>query len=261
MLTEQQRKNRDGKLTASRVACIMKGDAAEILNLWKELIGDPSYEPADLSTIWAVRLGETTEPLNLEWFVRKHGPISRVGEVVTHSCGWAAATLDAWSDERQCIIECKHCGGRESMETIIERYQPQVHWQMLVTGTHKAALSVIQAANEPVIEFITRDESYAQELWRRAERFMRCVETLTPPVPLPSVSPPVRPTKTYQMQTSNIWCSHAGVWLANKEAAVLAKDAEKELKALVPSDAAKAIGGGVVINRDRAGRLSLREQS
>ena len=62
MLSPAQIAARDGKLTASAVACLMSGDADKILNLWRELTGDPSYVPEDLSDIWAVQLGSHTEP-------------------------------------------------------------------------------------------------------------------------------------------------------------------------------------------------------
>lgn len=259
MLSPAQIEARDGKLTASRVACLMTGDEAKILNLWRELVGDPSFVPEDLTGVWPVRLGETTEALNLTWFSRKHGAISRIGEVITHANGWAAATLDAWSDENYCPVECKHVGGREPIEVIIERYQPQLHWQMIITDAKQVALSVIMGANEPTVEFLTCDEEYAAELLKRATAFMECVWELTPPVALPHITAPVKAEKTYDMAGSNVWASDALVWLENYGAAKVAKDAEANLKGLVPADAMRCHGYGVEIRRDKAGRLSLRE--
>src|SRR5262245_4031 len=132
-LNAAQLAQRAGKLTASRIACLMEGDAQKIYELWEELIGNRI--PEDLSRVWAVRRGESSEPLNLEWFDWKQSPISRVGEVVTHPrYPWACCTLDAWCEELQCPIECKDVGGREPVEVIIDRYQPQMQWQMEITG-------------------------------------------------------------------------------------------------------------------------------
>lgn len=261
-LSDLQRAARDGKLTASRVACLMTGDPAKILDLWREMIGDPTYEPEDLSGVWAAQLGAHTEALNLEWYTRKHGPVSRIGEVVVHpTIDWAAATLDAWSDTHACPVEAKHVGGFEPLGTVIERYQPQMHWQMMVTGAIQCALSVIMGAREPAVEFVGLDRDYADELIRRAASFMACVHSLTPPVALAPVAAPVRPEKTYDFSGSNAWASDAVEWIDTIEARKRNEKAEKALKALVPADAIRCAGHGIAVVRDRAGRLSIKEAS
>lgn len=259
MLSPTQLAARDGKLTASRVAALMTGDETDIMTLWREMIGDPDFVPEDLSGVWPVQLGSHTESLNLDWFERKHGPISRRGDVVVHGDGWAACTLDGWSDLHGCPVECKHVGGREPLETIIARYQPQMHWQMLVTSADRCALSVIMGANEPIIEFIPLDGDYARELWRRAIAFMQCVWALTPPVAEQPVVAPVKPEKAYDFALNNHWCSEAVTFLTTRAAAKDFAAAEKALKSLVPADAIRVHGGGIEAKRDRAGRLSIRE--
>ena len=260
MLTKTQIEQRDGKLTASRVACLMTGNETDILDLWQEMIGDPAHVPEDLSGVWPVQLGSCTEGLNLDWFERKHGPLSRRGDVLTHENGWAACTLDAWSDLHGCPVECKHVGGREALSTIIERYQPQMHWQMIVSGAGRCALSVIEGSNEPVVEFLDKDEAYATELMARATAFMQHVWNLTPPVALAPVTAPVKPEKSYDMQGNNSWGANAATWLGTRQAKKDCDASEKELKALVPADAVKCFGYGIEIRRDRAGRLSLKEK-
>ena len=47
-------------------------------------------------------------------------------------------------------LEAKHVGGREPIETIIERYQPQLQWVMFVTCTKQIAISIIMGANQPI---------------------------------------------------------------------------------------------------------------
>src|SRR5665213_1707519 len=109
MLSPSQLASRDGKLTASRVACLMTGDEEKITNLWRELVGDPAFVQEDLSGIWAVQLGSFTEVLNLDWYEKRTGsPLSKRGEVIIHpSHQWAAATLDAWDDNLSAPVECK----------------------------------------------------------------------------------------------------------------------------------------------------------
>lgn len=183
MLTAQQIAQREGKLTASRVACLMTGDAAKVMNLWREMVGDPAFVPEDLSGVWPVQLGSATEALNLDWYERRHAPLTRKGDVVCHPLHeWAACTLDGFDERLPGPVECKHCGGFEKLPTLVDRYSPQMHWQMLCTGTSKCAFSVIQGAKAPVVEIVSLDTEYATELWRRAEAFMTCVWNLTPPI-------------------------------------------------------------------------------
>lgn len=257
-LSIEQLAARKGKLTASRVACLMTGDAAKIMELYLEMIGEG--EPENLDHVWPVALGSATEELNLNWFEMKNGALTCRGSVLTHKWhNWAAATLDAWSVDLNCPVECKHVGGREPLEVIIDRYQPQMQWQMEVTGAEQCVLSVIMGANEPVVEFIPRDAEYAAEMVRRGKQFMDCVAARRPPVALEPVAPPADATKTYDMTGNNQWASEAVIWMTTKQSAEDCKAAEKALKTIVPDDAKKCYGHDIQITRDRAGRLSLRK--
>ncbi len=261
MLSPAQIAARRGRLTGSRVACLMTGDAAKIMSLYLEMTDDPAFVPEDLSDVWAVQLGVATEQLNCDWFERKNRmPVTRRGEVVVHRYyDWAACTLDGWIDALACPFEGKHVGGREPLEVIIDRYWPQMGWQMEVTGAKQCALSVIMGASEPVVEFVNRDDEYIREMVSRSQQFMAFVERRTPPVTLPAVPPPIDVSKYYDMTGRNEWANAAATWLATKATARECADAEKYLKSIVPPDARKCTGYGVAITRDRAGRLSLRE--
>jgi predicted phage-related endonuclease len=261
MLSPAQVQARDGKLTASRVACLMTGDADKIMNLWRELVGDPAFVPEDLSDVWAVQLGSWTEPFNLDWYEKRTGkPLSRRGEVVNHPrLDWAAATLDAWDTDLQAPVECKHVGGFEKTAAILERYAPQAHWQMMVTGARQCVFSIIEGAREPVIEIVDKDDDYARELLARAEAFMRCVFDMTPPVALPAVAPPTKAEKIYHMQGDNFWASNAVTWLTTRQAAKDFAACERDIKASVPADAAKCHGHGIQVTRNKIGSLSIRE--
>lgn len=259
-LTPEQIKARAGKMTASRVGALVSGDDTKVMNLWRELIGDPTYTPEDLSGIWPVALGSVTEQLQLDWYERKTGhSATRRGDVIlAKGAEWAACTLDGWDGYDQAPIECKHVGGREPLATILARYAPQVQWQMMVMESDVAVMSIIEGAREPILERIPRDDAYIAKLWARAKEFMFAVETLTPPVTLPAVLPPVKATEIKDMHGNNEWGSFAALWLENHAALVKAGAAEKGLKALVPDNVVHAFGNGVEIKRDRASRLSLR---
>jgi len=147
------------------------------------------------------------------------------------------------------------------MEVIIDRYSPQTQWQMFVTDAQQCALSVFISNNEHKIEYLERDESYIQEMVRRGRQFMGFVERREPPVVLPPVPAPIIATKTVDMTGDAEWRQAAEQWLQVYGAAATARDSEKILKSMVPDEAKKAIGAGVQITRDRAGRLSLRKES
>lgn len=261
MLSPEQIAARKGKLTASRIAALMNGASEAVLRLYLEMIGEREEER--LNHVWAVRLGEATEFLQCEWFEEKYGlSVIYRGEVRVHpQIPWAACTLDGWIEDGgvNYPLECKHVGGREPLEVVIARYQPQMQWTMMVTAANEIALSVIQGANEPIVEYIDRHDGYITEMITRGKQFMECVEARVPPVVLDPVPPPIDAKHTYDMTGNNLWGHGAAEWLATWPFASRCKDAEKLLKSLVPEDAKKIFGHGVRITRDRAGRLSLRE--
>ena len=262
MLSPDQVRQRDGKLTASRVACLMTGDEDKVLNLWRDMVGDPEFIELDLSDVWAVQLGSHTESLNLDWYEKRTGKsLSKRGDVIVKpDCDWAAATLDAWDDALGAPVECKHVGGFEKTSAILERYAPQAHWQMIVTGARQCVFSIIEGAREPIIEFVDYDEAYAAELWKRAEQFMECVWSLTLPVAPPAVAAPVKPEKIYDMTGNNEWGANAATWIMHKQAAKDFDAAAKAIKSIVPADAIKATGHGISVSRSKAGALTIRER-
>jgi predicted phage-related endonuclease len=259
MLTHVQLDARKGKLTASRIACLMTGDAPKIMDIYLEMIGEKLRD--DLSHVWPVRLGIATESLQLDWYEeRSASTVSRRGDVVVHNRhDWAACTLDGWDEILNCPVEVKHVGGREPLEVVIDRYQPQLQWQMEVTGATQCVLSVIMGANVPIVEYIDRDADYAAEMVKRGAQFMACVAARCVPVVLEPLPAPADASRIYDMSRNNSWGSEAFIWRENKPAADRCRDAEKILKALVPDDAKKCHGYNIQITRDRAGRLSLRE--
>ena len=237
----------------------MDGNAEKIHNLWLEKTGQKI--PDDLEWDWAVQRGVATEPFNIKFFEHNQKMrVSRIGDVVTHfRYDWACCTLDGWVDDLQCPLECKDVGGREPLEVIIERYQPQMQWQCEVTGSDQVALSVTIGGAEPFVEFIKRDADYAAEMVKRGAMFIGHVRNMTPPVDLPAVPAPVDAKAIYDMQGNNEWGNYANIWRELRDSSAAYDEAAKILKSLVPLDAKKAHGHGVQITRNRAGTLSLRE--
>ena len=227
----------------------MNGVAEDILHLYNVLIGEEQEE--DLSDVWPVQLGIRTELLNVDWFERKQKVVvSGRGAVISHPyLPWACATLDGWVEAppKAYPLECKHVGGREPLEVIISRYQPQLQFQMACTSAKQCALSVIMGANEPVIEFIDRDDAYIEEMIKRGKKFMTCVAARLPPVTLPAVPPPIPFDQMIEvdMSADASWKTNAEIWRQCYGAAKSAKDAEQVLKNLIADNVRKAWGNGV----------------
>ena len=125
----------------------------------------------------------------------------------------------------------------------------------------QCALSVIMGTNEPVVEYIVRDDDYIAEMVKRGQKFMTCVAARLPPLELPPVPPPVPHDSMIELDMSAdaTWKKNAGVYLQTYQAAASAKEAEKVLKSLVADNVRRAFGHGIRITRDKANRLSLRE--
>lgn len=257
MLTPAQLEARKGKLTASRIACLVTGDLNRIHQLWLEMTGQA--EPENLDDLWHIQLGNCTESLHLDWLQRANGPIIHRGELKVHLfADWAAATLDGWSDRHQCPVEVKHVNGFEKREVTVQRYQPQVQWQMEVSGADKCLFSLIAGTKEPFPIWIERDAIYAEELFKRGEQFMAHVRDRTPPVEMQTpIAAPESPFKTYSMDGNNAWAAAAADWLGTQGYARQHDDAAKDLKDLTPADAVRCQGYGVEVVRDRAKRLRV----
>jgi hypothetical protein len=260
-LSAAQLKARDGKLTASRIGVLMHGDETKVHELWLEMIGDPAWKALDFSDNWPVQMGNATEALNLAWYAKKYGPVTRQGEIVQMvKPAWAACTLDGFDAERGIPIECKFSLYKKA-DDVRDWNLPQLHWQMSILGAKQCALSVIVGGNEPQVEFVDYCEAYGGELWRRAEAFWECVETLTPPAKMEAVATPVpvERWRTISMDGNNAWASHAADWLANREGAKIFEKCSKEIKALIESDVGLASGHGIQAKRSVNGALTIKE--
>lgn len=260
-LTPEQITAREGKLTASAVGVLVSGDKEKILNLWRMMVGSPDYQEPDFASVWPIRLGETTEQLNLDWYEKKTGRIlERRGVVVPHpDLSWAAATLDGYDSELRCPVETKHVGGWEKTDTIVQRYMPQMHWQMECTGSKQCAISIIAGAAEPYVEYVNYDKDYADELMARGLRFMEHVWNMTEPVvvePAPVYLPPDK-MREINAVGDNRFALLASQWLANKKASKDFDEAVDGLKEKLPHDARRIFGYGVQVKRAKNGSVRI----
>ncbi len=237
---------------------LMSGNADRIVRLWREKRGELPGE--DLSDNLAVQMGSYTEALNVAWFEKMTGlAVSAQGKVVRRD--WdghpMSATLDGLTSDA-AVFEAKHCGVRNTDAELFARYVPQLTHNCLCAGLNRAWLSVFKGNGDWCVFEYALDANYAAALLEAEAAFWACVQSGEPPHPLPE--PPVKTPKPvgvveYDMTTSNAWAANAADYIETMLAADRHDQAKKELKALVPDDASKCFGHGIIINRDKRGAL------
>jgi predicted phage-related endonuclease len=239
----------------------MGGNDGRIITLWRQKRGEA--EPDDLSDILAVQMGSFTEPLNCAWYEKQTGNVVQGGgKIARHpTIKHMRATLDGevfdpLSDERLGVFEAKHCGTRSADAELFARYVPQLTHNCLCAGAETAFLSIFKGNGDWVLFEYELDAAYAKRLIEAEAAFWECVRTGTPPAPLPDApTPKPKGVKEYDMQGSNEWAAHAADYLETEIAADRHEIAKRSLKALVPDDASRCVGHGILIARDKRGAL------
>jgi predicted phage-related endonuclease len=267
-LTAEQKLLRKDAIGGSDANTIMGSDEKKLLRLWREKRG--AAEPEDLSDILAVQMGSFTEPFNAAWFEKNTGyTVIGRGKLVKHpTILHMRATLDGEvvndfgmdSELELGIFEAKHCGTRNTDAELFARYVPQLTHNALCAGFERAFLSCFKGNGDWVMFEYELDAAYAERLIAAEESFWNCVRTGTPPCAAdPEPTPKPVGVVEYDMATSNAWASFAGEYLETKLAADRHASAKDELKALVPADASKCFGHGIIIKRDKRGALRFAE--
>jgi predicted phage-related endonuclease len=144
-----QQTNRRHFIGGSDARIIMGKDEKALLRLWREKRGEEA--PLDLSGVLAVQLGLVTEDLNRHWYELNSG--RRVGDVQRHvvhrTMPWMAATLDGLVKETGAVFEAKFMlPWSFSEEAAAEKHTAQLQHNMLVAGTRKSVLSIINGGGK-----------------------------------------------------------------------------------------------------------------
>lgn len=261
-LSADQHALRKDSLGGSDANTIMSGDEKRLLQLWREKRGEA--EPEDLSDILAVQMGSFTEPLNVAWFEKNTGLSVECIDLPDCSKGppFMRCTLDGWIPERSAVFEAKHCGTRSTDAEIFARYVPQLTHNCICTGANVAFLSCFKGNGDWVEFEYELDADYAARLIAAEDAFWLAVLDGKPPCAVPS-EPTPKPVGVveYDMEAlgNNAWASFAGEYLETKLAADRHANAKNELKALVPEDASKCFGHGIIVKRDKRGALRFAE--
>lgn len=258
--------NRSRGVGGSDAMKIARGDWRALYN---EKVGLTA--PDDLSQVFKVQLGITTEPLHRRWFGMQTGfTINDAPPFRQHpKFSWMYANLDGWIEEKDTFVEFKHTNARATLREKARYYMPQLQHYLCVTDTQYAYFSIIKGNDDPEFCVIDRNESYIEELVEMEQSFWWHVENKVQPEIEPRGQAKAMEEKaaevlidglrTIDMASNNAWVSTAMDWLQTREAAARNEAAAKAIKELVPEDAAEAFGAGVIVRRDRRNRLSLRE--
>ena len=239
---------------------IMGKDEKALLRLWKEKRGEAAA--LDLSAVLIVQLGLVTEDLNRRWYELNSGhKISDVQRHAVHrTIPYMAATLDGLVKETGAVFEAKFMlPWSFSEEAAAEKHMAQLQHNMLVVGTRKSVLSIINGGGKWVELSIEADPIYQTILIAAEKAFWRAVKTGETPT-LFDCEPPkprIEAVRVVDMNASNSWAEFAGLFRDTRQAHADHERAKSELKALMPEDAKEAMGHGIRAKRSKSGAVSF----
>jgi predicted phage-related endonuclease len=231
-----------------------------LLQLWKEKRGETASP--DLSGVLIVQLGLVTEDLNRRWYELNSG--HRISDVQRHAVHrtipWMAATLDGLVKETGAVFEAKFMlPWSFSEEAAAEKHMAQLQHNMLVAGTKKSVLSIINGGGKWIELSIEADPIYQTILIAAEKAFWRAVKTGKPPA-LFDCEPPkprIEAVRVVDMNASNSWAEFAGLFRDTRGAHADHERAKSELKGLMPEDAKEAMGHGIRAKRSKSGAVSF----
>jgi predicted phage-related endonuclease len=239
---------------------IMGKDEKALFRLWREKRGEEA--PLDLSSVLIVQLGLVTEQLNRSWYEKNSG--HRISDIQRHAIHrtmpWMAATLDGLVKETGAVFEAKFMlPWSFSEEGAAEKHMAQLQHNMLVAGTKKSVLSIINGGGKWIEMSIEADPIYQTILIAAEKAFWRAVKTGETPA-LFDCEPPkprIEAVRVVDMNASNCWAEFAGLFCETRDAHANHERARSELKALMPEDAKEAMGHGIRAKRSKSGAVSF----
>jgi predicted phage-related endonuclease len=250
---------------------IVEGDW---LSVYNEKLG--ITEPPDLSDIFPVQLGSWTEPFHREWFAKRsgkkliHDSLEVAMARVHPEHSFMFGHIDAWIPEDKTFLEMKHTNAHSSFREKADYYMPQMAHYAAICGVNKCWFSMIPGNGEPIWGEIEITTDYMNALIEAERAFWWHVVEEIPPMAAPTgvvasidqlgKANKIDGMRAYDFTNKNEFNSLATDWLANKSAASTFDKAVKELKTHVPADAAEVLGVNIIIKRDKAGRLSIKER-
>ena len=172
-------------ITASDVSTVLGMNPYKTpFALWSEKVGLTTPDPAGE----AAEAGLRAEPMILRWFADE---TSFSCSPVQHLCAskefpFLGATCDAQVivDGKPCPLELKTASERlysDWEHGCASHYVPQIQTQMLVMGSHRAAVAVLIGGNKFRWCFVEPDPEMQARIIEECREFMRRVEQHDPP--------------------------------------------------------------------------------
>ena len=259
-------KDRRKSLGGSDANRIMRGDWH---SLWLEKTG--RKEPEDLSWVLPVQIGIATEDLHAKFFDHESNKktISNGEELILKSTHqFMSASYDGVEQTELVPVEFKHTNANNTLDGVISTYMPQLQHYTMVSGCKCIYLSVIFGNNRHEWCKVDADKDYMNKLYGIEHSFWQHVEKDKEPEDLdtselPKLAGKIRindmNTIDFDETGNNEFLSNASKWIETKIVADENKALGVILKGSVPDDCRKATGGGVIITRNKAGNLILKQ--
>jgi predicted phage-related endonuclease len=156
-----------------------------------------------------------------------------------------AAILDGLVKETGAVFEAKFMlPWSFSEEGAAEKHMAQLQHNMLVAGTKKSVLSIINGGGKWIELSIEADPIYQTILIAAEKAFWRAVKTGEMPA-LFDCEPPkprIAAVRVVDMNASNSWAEFAGLFCDTRQAHADHERAKSELKGLMAEDAKEARG-------------------
>ena len=258
MLTDEQKSFRKLGIGGSDANIIMGGDDQKIINLWLEKRGEK--ESDDLSDVLMVQMGVWTEPYNRAWFERKtNRKVTDAGEQrICLDYPFMLCTLDGITDGGNTLWEAKHVNAFTKANEVVAKYAPQLHHNMIVTGTKMSTLSVFFGNHHWESFDVEFDEEYGRELIDAEKNFWDCVQNgIEPVVVTGKYAGPI--DRKVSFEGNNLWANFASEFIFNMDAAGRYDKAKDGLKKMIPVDAAEATGHGIIAKRNSNGAVTIKK--
>lgn len=262
--TDLPRKN---FITSTDMMSIVLGNLAELAGHKRN-----GTEP-NLGHVFKVQLGKATEKFHADWHLKTSCddgvillPIDGLilPDEKRRLPGWVASSYDFYlMNGPNTVLETKHTNARASFREKAVYYQPQLQWQMLVTGAKSMRFSCIFGNDEPTWGTIEADPVLQEMLLERAEEFRGRVlsgETIQDAPADKEVVAAAAKVKidgkvAYDFTKNNAWLAGEQTFINARALEKRAKAAVAEFKALVPDDAAEITGKLVSMKRSKSGSI------
>jgi predicted phage-related endonuclease len=179
--TSVAKRDRHQFVGGSDARIIMDKDEKALHRLWREKRGEEA--PPDLSAVLIVQLGLVTEDLNRRWYELNSGNrVSDIQRRATHrTIPWMAATLDGLVKETGAVFEAKFMlPWSFSEEAAAEKHMAQLQHNMLVAGSKKSVLSIINGGGKWIELSVEADPIYQTILIAAEKAFWRGQNWRTP---------------------------------------------------------------------------------